>query len=65
MTAKISLSPDLLEILVCPLTRSALRYGPGAEELISVEAGLSYPVGDGVPVMLVEEARPLSSTPST
>ncbi|NNC73424.1 MAG: Trm112 family protein [Sphingomonadaceae bacterium] len=52
-----TLDPDLLEILVCPLTRTELRYDPEAEELISEEARLAYPVKDGVPVMLVEEAR--------
>ena len=52
-----SLDPELLAILVCPLTRGPLRYDPEAEELISEEAQLAYPVRDGVPVMLVEEAR--------
>ena len=51
------LDPELLAILVCPLTRGPLRYDPDAEELISGQAGLAYPVRDGVPVMLVEEAR--------
>ena len=52
-----SIDPWLLERLVCPITRTALRYDEAAEELISVEAGLAYPVRDGVPVMLVEEAQ--------
>ena len=52
-----TLDPELLAILVCPLTRGPLRYDPAAEELISEEAQLAYPVRDGVPVMLVEEAR--------
>jgi uncharacterized protein YbaR (Trm112 family) len=52
-----SLDPTLLAILVCPLTRGPLRYDPAAEELISDAAQLAYPVRDGVPVMLVEEAR--------
>lgn len=52
-----SLDPELLEILCCPVTRGPLRYDPEAEELISEQAGLAYPVRDGVPVMLVEEAR--------
>ena len=51
------LDPWLLSILVCPLTREKLRYDAGAQELISDAAGLAYPVRDGVPVMLVEEAR--------
>jgi uncharacterized protein YbaR (Trm112 family) len=52
-----TLDPELLAILVCPATRGPLRYDPDREELISVQAGLAYPVHDGVPVMLVEEAR--------
>ncbi len=52
-----SLDPELLAILVCPLTRGPLRYDADAEELISDGAQLAYPVRDGVPVMLVEEAR--------
>lgn len=55
-----SLKPDLLAILVCPATRGPLRYDADAEELISEAAGLAYPVREGVPVMLVEEARPLA-----
>lgn len=51
--------PKLLEILVCPLTKSALRYDRAAHELISIEAGLAYPIRDGIPIMLVDEARHL------
>ena len=51
------LDPKLLEILVCPVTRTPLRYHADAGELISEAAGLAYPVRDGVPVMLIEEAR--------
>lgn len=55
------MSPDpwLLAKLVCPLTRQPLRHDEPAGELISEAAGLAYPIRDGVPVMLVEEARPL------
>ncbi len=53
------LDPKLLEILVCPLTKTPLRYDRAAQELISEEAGLAYPIRDGIPIMLVEEARPL------
>ena len=61
-----SLDPELLAILVCPATRGPLRYDAQAEELISETAGLAYPVRDGVPVMLVEEARALTKdSPST
>ena len=51
--------PKLLEILVCPLTKLPLRYDRDAQELISVEAGLAYPIRDGIPIMLVDEARSL------
>ena len=51
--------PKLLEILVCPLTKSALEYDAAAQELISRQAGLAYPIRDGIPIMLVDEARRL------
>lgn len=54
-----SLDPWLLERLVCPVTRTPLRYDAAAQELVSEAAGLAYPIRDGVPVMLVEEAREL------
>ncbi len=53
------IDPWLLERLVCPLTRTPLRFDADAGELISDAAGLAYPIRDGVPVMLVEEARRL------
>ena len=59
-----TLDPELLAVLVCPVTRGPLRYDEAAGELVSETAGLAYPVRDGVPVMLVEEARRLSSPPS-
>jgi uncharacterized protein len=49
----------LLEILVCPLTKGPLTYDRTRQELISPQAGLAYPIRDGIPIMLVEEARPL------
>lgn len=49
----------LLEILVCPLTKGTLRYDVERQELISDKAGLAYPVRDGIPIMLVDEARQL------
>ena len=52
--------PKLLEILVCPLTKTTLIYDRERQELISKKAGLAYPIRDGIPVMLPEEARPLS-----
>jgi len=51
--------PKLLEILVCPLTKSTLEYDEKAQELISREAGLAYPIRDGIPIMLPDEARKL------
>ena len=54
-----TLDPWLLERLVCPVTRPPLRYDEDAQELVSEAAGLAYPIRDGVPVMLVDEARPL------
>ena len=54
-----ALDPGLLAILVCPATRTPLEHDPVAGELISRAAGLAYPIRDGVPVMLVEEARRL------
>jgi uncharacterized protein YbaR (Trm112 family) len=49
----------LLEILVCPLTKGSLEYDRGASELFSREAGLAYPIRDGIPIMLPEEAHTL------
>ncbi len=54
--------PRLLEILVCPLTKATLRYDRAAQELVSVEAGLAYPIRDGIPIMLVDEARTLDES---
>ncbi len=59
MADNTEVDPRLLEILVCPLTKATLRYDRAAQELISVEAGLAYPIRDGIPIMLVDEARPL------
>jgi uncharacterized protein len=54
------LDPKLLEILVCPLTKAPLRYDRARQELVSDKAGLAYPIRDGIPIMLVDEARPLA-----
>jgi len=51
--------PRLLEMLVCPITRTRLRYDAKAQELVSDAAGLAFPIRAGIPVMIVEEARPL------
>ena len=49
--------PRLLALLVCPLTRMPLRYDEAAQELVNDAAGLAYPIRDGVPIMLIDEAR--------
>ena len=54
-----AIDPRLLELLVCPLTKGPLRYDAEAGELISEQAGLAYPIRDGIPIMLVDEARAL------
>ena len=54
--------PKLLEILVCPLTKSTLIYDRERQELISKKAGLAYPIRDGIPVMLPDEARALDES---
>ena len=54
-----TVDPQLLEILVCPLTKGPLEYDAAAQELISKKAGLAYPFRDGIPSMLAEEAREL------
>ncbi len=51
--------PKLLEILVCPLTKGPLRYDAERGELVSERAGLAYPIRDGIPIMLIDEARSL------
>ncbi|HEY8697470.1 MAG TPA: Trm112 family protein [Rhizomicrobium sp.] len=60
MTAE--LDPKLLEILVCPVTKGPLIYDRDKQELVSKLAGLAYPIRDGVPMMLADEARELSET---
>ena len=54
--------PKLLEILVCPLTKTTLQYDAAAQELISRAAGLAYPIRNGVPLMTVESARRLDDS---
>ncbi|WP_262693381.1 Trm112 family protein [Kordiimonas aquimaris] len=51
--------PKLLEILVCPVTRGTLSYDADAQELISEKAGLAFPIRDGIPILLEDEARSL------
>ena len=56
------MEPDrkLLEILVCPVTKGTLRYDREKQELVSLQAGLAYPIRDGIPIMLAGEARELT-----
>ncbi|MGB0681366.1 MAG: Trm112 family protein [Magnetovibrionaceae bacterium] len=54
-----SVDPKLLELLVCPVTKGPLDYDGQAQELISRQAGLAYPIRDGIPIMLADEARQL------
>ena len=54
-----AVDPKLLEILVCPVSHGLLRYDRDAQELISETAGLAYPIRDGIPIMLPDEARQL------
>ena len=54
-----SVDPKLLEILVCPVTKTTLEYDAAKQELISRKAKLAYPIRDGIPIMLPEEARRL------
>jgi len=53
------IDPRLLSLLICPLTRSGLEYDRSANELVSRRARLAYPIRDGIPIMLPEEARAL------
>ncbi len=56
-TAEKLTDPKFLEFLVCPVTKNSLEYDAEKQELISREAGLAYPIRDGIPIMLVDEAR--------
>ena len=56
-------NPKLLEILVCPVTKGPLEFDKEKQELISKQAGLAYPVRDGIPIMLPDEARRLDDGP--
>jgi len=56
---KIDIDPKLLEILVCPVTKAPLKYDKKVQELISKQANLAFPIKNGIPIMLVNEARDL------
>jgi hypothetical protein len=60
MTEAKATDPRLLELLVCPLTKTRLIYNAAAQELVSRAASLAYPIRDGIPIMLPEEARSLN-----
>ncbi|MEQ9045092.1 MAG: Trm112 family protein [Sneathiellaceae bacterium] len=57
--ARADVDPKLLELLVCPVTKESLRYDRERQELVSDAARLAFPIRDGIPIMLVDEARPL------
>ncbi len=59
MTEPRKVDPKLLELLVCPLTKTRLVYDADKQELVSRAAGLAYPIRDGIPIMLADEAREL------
>ncbi|MDQ2090441.1 Trm112 family protein [Marimonas arenosa] len=59
MTDKPTFDRHMLEALICPQSHGALEYDADRQELISKSAGLAYPIRDGIPVMLVDEARRL------
>lgn len=57
-----AVDPKLLEILVCPISKGSLRYDAQAQELISDQARLAYPIREGIPIMLPDEARQIEET---
>lgn len=59
------IDPEFLAVLVCPITRTPLIYDEAAQELISEAAGVAYPIRQGTPVMLIEEARVLVAQTAT
>lgn len=60
-TAEKAFDPRMLEALVCPVTQGGLEYDAEKQELVSKAGGLAFPIRDGIPVMLVDEARPLKA----
>ena len=61
MNDKNSIDKKLLDILVCPISKGPLKYNKGENELISLEAGLAFPVEDGIPIMLLGRARKINN----
>lgn len=62
MSSAQKVHPRLLEILVCPITKTSLRYDDAKQELISDKAGLAFPIREGIPIMLVDEARKIEDS---
>ena len=60
MTKKVKYDRKMLEALVCPLTQDTLEYNEENQELVSKSAGLAYPIREGIPIMLADEARVLN-----
>lgn len=58
--ADVRTDPRLLELLVCPVSKTRLQYDAERQELISKAAGLAYPIRDGIPIMLADEAREIN-----
>lgn len=61
-TSSAPVDPKLLELLVCPVTKGPLTYDRARNELVSEKAGLAFPIRDGIPIMLVDEARQIDDT---
>jgi uncharacterized protein YbaR (Trm112 family) len=61
-TSSAPVDPKLLELLVCPVTKGPLSYDRARNELVSEKAGLAFPIRDGIPIMLVDEARQIDDT---
>ena len=61
MNDKNGIDKKLLDILVCPISKGPLKYNKGENELISLEAGLAFPVEDGIPIMLLDRARKINN----
>jgi uncharacterized protein YbaR (Trm112 family) len=61
-SAAAPVDPKLLELLVCPVTKGPLTYDRARNELVSEKAGLAFPIRDGIPIMLVDEARQIDDT---
>ena len=64
MADRTTVDPKLLEILVCPMTKGPLTYDREAQELVSEQAGLAFPIREGIPIMLIDEARELDKDAS-